>query len=339
MFYRFLSPEHVACPLFFAALAFAIFLAPDASLAQLVEKKAARVAVLAQGPFTPQRQRNFDALRDELGMRGWVEGRNISLEYHHANESPERLPEVAAALVKQNVNVFVAFGGNATIGALKKYTRTIPIVMVAASNPVDSGYVESFARPGGNITGTAVQHSDLAAKRLEILKEAVPNLARVAVLYNRVEPDDFEPLKKAALGLKVRLEMRHVQSAAAIEAAFTDVNRHKAGALLVLPDSEVLERNLRAVASLAAQHRLPAMYPWRTYVDLAGGLMSYGPSLPGLNRRAAYFVDRILRGTKPADLPVELPSEFDLVINLKAAGALGLTISQRLQLQASEVIK
>jgi putative ABC transport system substrate-binding protein len=292
-----------------------------------------------QAPLTPQRQRNFDALRDELGKLGWVEGRNMALEYHHANESPERLPEVAAALVKQNVNVFVAFGGGAAIGALQKSTRTVPIVMVAASNPVDSGYIESFARPGGNITGTTVQHFELAAKRLEILKEAVPNLARVAVLYNRVGPDDLERLKKAALGLKVQLQMRQVQSAAAIEGAFTDMNRDKPGALLVLPDSEVLERNLRAVASLAAQHRLPAIYPWRTYVDLADGLMSYGPSLPGLNRRAAYFVDRILRGTKPADLPVELPREFELVVNLKAARALGLTISQRLQLQADEIIQ
>lgn len=328
--------EGMIHPLHSAVLAFACFLVPATSTAQPAEKKVARVAVFAVGPLTPQRQRNFDALRDELRTRGWEDGRNLTLTYHHAQDRPERLPELAASLARQPLDAIVAFGGSSAALPLQKATGTIPIVMIAATDPVREGLVRSLARPGGNITGTVVQHADLGAKRLEILKEALPDVAKVAVLYNVAE---LEPLRKAAPGLGVQLQLHRVHTPQEIESAFAAMRGDGADAVLVMPDAEVLEKNLRLVTSVAAQHRLPSIYAWRTYLDLADGLMSYGPSLPGLNRRAAYFVDRILRGTKPADLPVEFPKEFELVINLRAAKTLGLTLSQRLQLRADEIIQ
>lgn len=326
-------------PAWATVLAFGCLLASAAGLAQPTEKKAARVAVFAVGPLTPQRQRNFDALRDELRTRGWEDGRNLALTYHHAQDRPERLAELAAGLVRQPFDAIVAFGGSPAALPLQKATGTIPIVMIAATDPVREGLVKTLARPGGNVTGTTVQIADLQAKRLEILKEAVPDVQKVAVLYNPANVSDFEPLRKAAQSLGVQLQLRQARGPAEVEGAFALMRQDGAGAVVVWSDSQVLEKNLRAITSLAAQHRLPAMYPWRTYLDLADGLMSYGPSLPGLNRRAAYFVDRILRGTKPADLPVEFPKEFELVINLRAAKLLGLTISQRALSRADEIIR
>jgi putative ABC transport system substrate-binding protein len=312
-------------------------LAPAKVYAQPQGKKIARVAVLAAGPLTPQRQRNYDVLRDSLRGHGWVEGRNVTVEYHHGEERPDRLAEVSAALARTPPDVIVAFGGDATIRVVQEATRSVPIVMIAAADPVQSGFVRSLARPGGNTTGTTVQHAELAAKRLELLREAVPNVKRVAVLYRIGDARLFEPMQRAAQALGIQLQMHQVSDPGEIDGAFDNMRRDKAGALLVMTDSVVLERKLRTVASLASKYKLPAIYPWRTYLDLADGLMSYGPNLPGMNRRAAYFVDRILRGTKPADLPVELPREFELVINLKSASAIGLTISQKLQLQADEI--
>jgi putative ABC transport system substrate-binding protein len=278
------------------------------------------------------------------GLRdlGYVEGRNVVIEYRDAEGKPERLPALAAELVALKVDVIVA-GGLSQALAAKQATRTIPIVFATAADPVGSGLVTSLARPGGNVTGLSLLAPELVGKRLELLTQAVPGVTRVAVLWQpgvageRTEKDQLKEADVAARALGVRLQFVEAQGPDDFDRAFSDMTRARAGALTLL-QSVMFNTERRRLVDLAAKNRLPAVYPSREGVD-AGGLMSYGPNLADLLRRAAAYVDKILKGAKPADLPVEQPTKFELVINLKTAKALGLTIPPSLLQRADEVIQ
>ncbi len=312
----------------------AILVAPLAGTAQ-PQANVAKRGWLASGfpPSEANRQRSpfFQALR----ALGWVEGQNITIEPRYAEERADRLPELAAELVQLRVNVIVA-GDSAAIPAAKHATSTIPIVMTVSGDPIGAGYVASLARPGGNITGLSNLTPQLAGKRLELLKEVVPGVSRVAVLGPPSHPDWLE-LPEATRALGVQLLALKVQRTEEFWRAFEAATRERADGLVVLP-APTTNRYQRRIVDLAAQHRLPAMYPLKEYVQV-GGLMAYGPSIPDLYRRAATYVDKILKGIKPADLPVEQPMKFELVINLPTAQALGLTIPPTLLFQADEVIR
>jgi putative ABC transport system substrate-binding protein len=316
-------------------LTFSLLLAPLAAEAQPAGK-VPRVAYLTPDPG---RQRGLEAFRQGLRELGYVEGRNISIESRSAEGKDDRLPALAADLVRSKVDVIVATSGAAT-RAVQQTTRTIPIVMSLVNDPVGSGLVASLARPGGNVTGLTIMAPDLMAKRLELLKEVVPKVSRVALLQNPDNPASAAQLREAeaaarALGVQPQtLEARNPQE---IEGAFAAMIRERAGALLILSDA-IFFTQRRQIAELAAKGRVPSIIGTRDYPD-AGGLMAYGPNFLDLERRAATFVDRILKGAKPDDLPVEQPTKFDLVINLKTAKALGLTIPQWLLLRADHVIQ
>ncbi|HEV2054419.1 MAG TPA: ABC transporter substrate-binding protein, partial [Methylomirabilota bacterium] len=316
-----------------------LLVAPVAAEAQQAAK-VARIGYLA-GNVSASPHLN-EAFRQGLRDLGYVEGRNVVIEYRDAEGKLERLPALAAELVALKVDVIVA-GGTPQALAAKQATRTLPIVFAAAADPVASGLVTSLARPGGNVTGLSQQTSELVGKCLEQLKQAVPGVTRVAVLWQpgafgeRTEKDMLKGVEVAARALGVRLQFVEARGPADFDRAFSDMTRARAGALTVLTSTMFVNERRRLV-DLAAKNRLPAVYPWREGVD-AGGLMSYGPNLPDLFRRAATYVDRILKGTKPADLPVEQPTKFELVINLKAAKALGLTIPPSLLGRADHVVE
>ena len=264
------------------------------------------------------------------------------IEYRDAEGKLERLPALAAELVALKVDVIVAAGTPAALAA-KQATRTLPIVFAAAADPVASGLVTSLARPGGNVTGLSILAPELVGKCLEQLKQAVPGVSRVAVLWQpgglgeRTEKDMLKGAEVAARALGVRLQFVEARGPADFDRAFSDMTRARAGALTVLASAMFFSERRRLV-DLAAKNRLPAVYPLREFVD-AGGLMSYGPNLADLFRRAATYVDKILKGAKPGDLPVEQPTKFELVINLKTAKALGLTIPPSLLQRADQVIE
>src|SRR5882724_7487037 len=270
-----------------------------------------------------------EAFRQGLRDLGYVEGRNVVIEYRDAEGKPERLPALAAELVALKVDVILAAGEPHALAA-KQATKTIPIVFTVAADPVASGLVTSLARPGGNVTGLSSVGPDLVGKRLEQLKQAVPGVSRVAVLWQpgaadeRTEKDLLKGAEVAARALGVRLQFVEARGPADIDRAFSDMTRARAGALNVL-GSAMFFNERRRLVDLAAKHRLPAVYTSRESVD-AGGLMAYGANFADLFRRAATYVDKILKGAKPGDLPVEQPTKFELVINLKTAKALGLTI-------------
>ena len=281
----------------------------------------------------------LQALRD----LGYVEGGNVLLEYRDAEGKVERLPALAAELVALKVDVIVA-GPTLAALAAKQVTRTVPIVFIGPSDPVGSGLVTSLARPGGNVTGlSAALSPELVGKCLEQLTQAVPGVSRVAILWQpgagveRTERDTLKGAEVAARALEVRLQVAEARGPADIDRAFSHMARARAGAVIVLNTVMFLSERRRLVA-LAARHRLPALYTFREFVD-AGGLMSYGHNQEDLNRRAAIYVDKILKGARPADLPVEQPTKFDLVINLKAARALGLTIPPPVLARADQVIE
>jgi putative ABC transport system substrate-binding protein len=267
------------------------------------------------------------------------------IEYRDAEGKVERLPALAAELVALKVDVIVTEGGNTVVPlAAKQATRTLPIVFATAADAVGSGLVTSLARPGGNVTGLDSLSTELVGKRLELLTQAVPGVGQVAVLWlpgvygERTEKEMLTGAEVAARGLKVRVQfVEATRDPADLDRAFSDMTRARAGALTVLP-SNMFRREHRRLLDLAARHRLPAVYPWRDFVD-AGGLMSYGASLTDLSRRAATYVDRILKGAKPGDLPVEQPTKFELVINLKTARTLGLTIPPSVMSQADQIIE
>jgi putative ABC transport system substrate-binding protein len=280
----------------------------------------------------------FEAFRQGLRELGYVEGQNMVLEFRLAAGRAERLRDLAAELVQLQVEVILADTMTATQVA-KEATTTIPIVMASSSDPVQGGLVASLARPGGNITGMALLAPELSGKRLELLQEVVPRVAQVAVLWNPKNPvaANVRATEAAAQALHLQLHLVEVPAPEALEAAFETARQGHADVLITLPDAMLWNQRLHVVG-LAAHHRLPALFPEREFVD-AGGLLSYGPSVPASFHRAATYVDKILKGTKPADLPVEQPIKFELVINLKTAKALGLTIPPTLLFQADEVIQ
>jgi putative ABC transport system substrate-binding protein len=303
--------------------------------------KVYRIGLLS-GLFPPSAPTSREeAFRQGLRALGYVEGQNLVIEYRYAEGRAERLPDLAAELVRLPVDVMVA-GSNAPVRAAQHATRTLPIVMAGSPDPVGNGFVASLAHPGGNITGLATLGDELSGKRLEILKEMVPPSGRIAVLANPADPT-YAPrmnnLRAAAQALGLHLHVVEVRRADELDTAFAAMTQTRAEALLVVEDGVLVSSSLRGrIADLAALSRLPAMYGQKFYVE-AGGLMSYGPSLPDIYRCAATYVDKLLKGAQPGDLPVEQPTTFELVINLTTAQALGLTIPPSLLFQADEVIQ
>jgi putative tryptophan/tyrosine transport system substrate-binding protein len=279
-----------------------------------------------------------EAFRQGLRDLGWVEGQNVSIQYRWAEGNVDRLPVFAAELVRLKMDVFIASGGPA-LRTLQQATSTIPIVSAAfLGDPVDAGFAASLARPGGNITGLASQYEELVTKHVQLLAEAVPKLSRVILLHHTsVNPVTARTAAAAAdkLGLKARvLEVSQVLE---FEGAFRAARDYRAQALLVLP-SPILNAHRRVLIKLAASYRLPAFYEFKEYVQ-DGGLMSYGPNIADMYRRAASYVDRILNGAKPGDLPFERPAKFELVVNMRTAKALGLTIPPSILVRADQVIE
>ena len=279
------------------------------------------------------------AFRQGLREHGYEEGRNIVLEPRFAEGKLERLPELASELVALKVDVIVASSTQA-IQAAQNATRTIPIVMTTAGDPIGPGFVASLARPGGNITGLTIQAPELIAKRLQLLKEAVPQVTRVATLWDPAmvhEVQGYKEAEAAARALDVRLLSMQVQRAEDLESAFATVARDGADGLLAF-ENALTSNNGKRIVELALKHRLPGVYGLRDLAE-AGGLIAYGPSRSDNYRRAGTYVDKILKGAKPADLPVEQPTKFELVINLKTAAAPGITIPPSLLLRADQVIQ
>jgi putative ABC transport system substrate-binding protein len=284
----------------------------------------------------------LDAFRQGLRELGWVEGQNIAIESRYAEGKLDRFSDLAAELVRLKVDVILTSSPYSTRAA-KHATTTIPIVMMGSGDPVGSGLVASLARPGGNITGISAQYTDLILKWLELLKEAVPQASRVGVLTmlpssSSVQSESWEALQQAAKTMRVTLKREEVREPSEFESAFAVMTQEHFEALIMLPNPLLFVHRTRLVA-LAAESQLPTIWgPFREFVD-TGGLMAYGPSLRDQFRRTAYFVDKILKGAKPADLPVEQPMKFELIINLTTAKALGLTMPPTLLFQATEVIQ
>jgi putative ABC transport system substrate-binding protein len=292
----------------------------------------------SDSPASAGAQSSLEAFRQGLRELGYVEGQNIAIEERFAAWRDERLAELAAELVRLNVEVIVTQAAPATQAA-RHATGIIPIVFTNVNDPVGQGIVASLARPGANVTGLSTLSSPISGKRLELLKEAVPEVARVAVFWNAANPAFALMLREmpsAAQALGLQLQSLEVQSPDDLDRAFEVAIGERADSLVVLPGTPM--RSPTQVVDFAATHRLPAMYTERARVE-AGGLMSYGPNYRDISRRAAIYVDKILKGTKPADLPVEQPTKFEFVVNLKTAEALGLTIPPLLLFQADEVIR
>ena len=313
---------------------------PSAAAAQQAAK-VARIGYLSVN-LSAAPPNLHEAFRQGLRDLGYVEGRDVVIEYRDAEGKPERLPTLAAELVALKVDVIMA-GSTPNALAAKQATATIPIVFLSGGDPVRDGLVTSLARPGGNLTGLSSLTPERIGKCLELLTQGVPRVSRVALLWQpgalgeRTEKDILKEAEVAAQALGVRLQLVEARRPADIDRAFADMIRARANAVAVLGSAMFATERGRLVA-LAAKDRLPAVYTFRDFVD-AGGLMSYGHSQADLNRRAATYVDKILKGAKPADLPVEQPTKFDLVINLKTAKALGLTISPSLLARADYVVE
>jgi putative ABC transport system substrate-binding protein len=279
-----------------------------------------------------------DAFRQEMSKLGWTEGKSITIEYRFAEQKLERLPELAADLVRLKVDLIVTVGTRTALAA-KKATTSIPIVMANAADPVGSGLVASLARPGGNVTGFSGLNSELGTKRLEILKDAVPGLARVGVLRPAGGSDlQLIDLRPAAVALKLKLEEIETQpDAKGLESAFYTAKRKQVGAIM-MPAGRRFFVERKRIVELAVKYRLPAIYFQKEFVD-EGGLMSYGTDFDDLFRKSAHYVDKILKGTKPADLPVQQATKFEFVINLKAAKQIGLMIPPEVLARANQVVK
>lgn len=284
-----------------------------------------------------------EATRLALRERGYIIGQNIASEYRYAEGKFDRVPELAAELVRLKVDIIVVVGGTGTVQAAKNATKTIPIVMVGAGlDPVKTGLVESLARPGGNVTGLTLLSDELGGKRLELLKEAVPKVARVAVLYGPAilgtAHEVKEVLPVAARALKLTLQPWEIRDANGFEKVFAALNKQRPDGLYALRAGPLMRANEKRIIGFALKSRLPSMYQRSDAVD-AGGLMSYNADQAESYRRVAYYVDRILKGTKPADLPVEQPTKFEFVINLKTAKQIGLTIAPEVMARATRIIK
>jgi putative tryptophan/tyrosine transport system substrate-binding protein len=305
---------------------------------QVLQNSSSRVGFLSPSPAEAA-QPYVQALRQGLLDWGWVEHQNIEIEYRFAEGREHRLDELAADLVKSNVALVVTEGGPAA-AAVKRLTTTLPIVFGVAADPVGTGLIASIPHPGGNAPGLMTLSPDLAGKRLELLRQLVPDLSRVAVLWNVASADkaqEFAETESAAQTLGLQVQPLPVREPTDLESAFESVRREAAAALATLGDPLTVNHRARIV-DLAAQHHLPAIYPLQLFVA-AGGLMNYGPSIAALFRRAAYYADRILKGTSPADLPVERPTVFDFAVNLKTALTLRLTIPPHVLIQATEVLQ
>jgi putative ABC transport system substrate-binding protein len=301
-------------------------------------KKVPRIGYLPSGPIS-ERVHLWDAFRQGMRELGYVEGQNITLVFPSAEVTPERLPHLAVELVSLKVDVIVA-AGTPAVQAAKEATKTIPIVTPITTEPLETGLVASLARPGGNITGLSYMSSDLSGKRLELLREVVPGVSRIAVLSNpssATVPPMMRKTEVAARALGVQLQRLEVHGPDDFERVFQAATKERAGALITLDDAFAFTQRTRIV-KLATKNRLPAIYGFREFVEV-GGLMSYAANLSDMYRRAATYVDKILKGTKPADLPVEQPMKFELVINLKTAEQIGLTIPPNVLVRADKVIK
>ena len=318
-------------------LVLGIFVTPLAVEAQQ-SKKVYRIGFLSAGSSLPTP--NVEAFQQSLRDLGDVEGQNLAIEYRYAENHLERLPDLAAELVRLPVDLIVTSGTPATRAA-KHATTTIPIVMAGiGADPVEAGLVASLARPEANVTGVAAIGTAGWEKRLELLREVVPRFVRLAVLWNPANPGNalcLSAVQSSAMALGVQLHALEVRDTNAFESAFAQIIQEPPDALLICWDGVTLH-HASTIANFAVQSRLPTLAALREYAQ-AGALMSYGTSIPGQWRRAAYYVDKILKGTKPTDLPVELPMQFELVINLKTAQALGLTMPPTLLFQADEIIR
>jgi len=324
------------------SLLFVVILLTVAVIAEAQQpKKVPRIGYLSAADAARESAR-FEAIRLALRELGHIEGQNIATEYRYAEGKQDRAPELFAELVRLKVDIIVVAGGPVSVRAAKNATKTIPIVMMGSgTDPVMEGLVESLARPGGNVTGLTLLSGDLGGKRLELLKEAVPKLARVAVLYDPAVPvGEFqvkEVLPDAARALRLTFQPWEVRAADGFEKVFAAISKWRPNGLYVLR-SPLMAANGKRIAGFALKSRLPSMYQSREGVD-AGGLMYYGADLADSYRRAAVFVDKILKGAKPADLPVEQPTKFELVINLKTAKQIGLTIPPGVLARANRLIK
>jgi len=319
------------------ATLFALCLPADAQQ----PKKVPRIGYLSAGDPTSESTR-AEAIRLALRERGYIEGQNIATEYRYAEGKQDRYPELAAELVHLKVDIILVAGGNTPIRAAKNATKTIPIVMTGGGpDPVEAGFIESLARPGGNVTGLTNLNRELGGKRLELFKEAVTKVARVVVLYDPANPPSVievkEVLPVAARALRLTLRPWEVRDAKGFEKVFAALNKERADGLYVAGGS-LMNNNRKRTATFALKSRLPSMYQSREAVD-AGGLMSYGADLADSYRRVATYVDKILKGAKPADLPVEQPTKFEFIINLKTAKQIGLTIPPEVLARANRLIK
>jgi len=315
----------------------ALILVPPSFIQAQQAAKIPRIGILIPASASSYSAR-LEALRQRLRELGYVEGKNIVIEYRSTDGKRERLPDLAAELVRLKVDVIVTTG--TAILAAKKASATIPIVFAVATDPVGSGLVSSLARPGGNITGLSLMAPDLDGKRLELLKEAFPKIARVAFLWGSGSSRGnvrLTDMQAAAKALGVKLLSLEVRSLDDFESAFTRAKREGAQALITIA-GPLLTTLQRQMLDFAAKNRLPAMYPNSEFVE-AGGLMSYGPNYADQWRRAADFVDKILKGTKPAEIPVEQPMKFEFVINLNAAKQIGVTVEPNVLVRADRVIR
>jgi putative tryptophan/tyrosine transport system substrate-binding protein len=318
-----------------------VLLAPCSAVEAQQPKKMPRIGYLSNTGPAGESNRS-EAIRSALRERGYIEGQNIVTEYRYAEGKRDRFPELAAELVRLKVDIIVVAGGDPLIRVVKNATKTIPIVMTGAGlDPVEAGHIESLARPGDNVTGLTLLSRELGGKRLELLKEAVPKVARLAVLYDPALPgasrEAKEVLPVAARALRLTIQPWEVRAAKDFEEVFAALNKERPDGLYVA-GGRLMGANQKRIADFALKSRLPSMYSSREAVDV-GGLMYYGADLADSYRRVATYVDTILKGAKPADLPVERPTKFELFINLKTATQIGLTIPNSVLARTDKVIK
>jgi putative ABC transport system substrate-binding protein len=319
-----------------------LFLLGSANLGEAQQaKKVLRIGYLSSNNAASESAR-AEAIRQALRELGYIEGQNIATQYRYVEGKRDRQPELAAELVRLKVDIIVVTGGRGPTQAAKNATKTIPIVMAGLpADPVETGLVDSLARPGGNVTGLALLSRELGGKRLELLKEAVPKLARVAVLYDPAIPQAVievkEVLPAAARALGLTVEAWEIRNADDFDRVFAALNKQRPDGLSVA-GGQLMTDNQKRIVGFALKSRLPAVFPDRETVDV-GGMMSYGADLADSYRRIAIYVDKILKGAKPADLPIEQPTKFELVVNLKTAKQIGVTIPQKVLARADRVIK
>jgi len=323
---------------FIVVLSLSLLAAPVTAGAQ-PPRKVPRIGYLVLAPLLEKPSPERAAFLEALSELGYVDGKTVSIEYRSAGWNAELLPDLAEELVRLNVDAIVTGGGGATAEAARQATKTIPIVVAASADPVGLGLVASLARPGGNITGTSLMAPELGSKRLELLKETVPKISRVAVLWHprgagRLE---WQQTEAAARRLGVTLQSHEVRNADDMARALEAMTKKRPDAVIMFFDP--LTSGYRVIISdFALKNRLPTIFGSREFAA-AGGLMSYGPNIPELFRRAAVYVDKILKGAKPRDLPVEQPTKFELIVNLKTAKALGLTIPPSVLIRADQVVQ